>query len=689
MKKYICPCCENYTFEEKPGNTYQICPVCYWEDDRREYEDEEYDGGANGISLKEARANYKAFGAVSEKMIPHVRKPEEDEMSGIDWRKPDTLPKRSEVPVELTWRLEDIYETVDDWEKDYKEAEILADELSSMAGNAADTAENLLKSLTLYEKIYRIIFRVYGYANMKCDQDTADSEGQMLIKRAQSLEARCSEKMAFLSPEITANKKEVVDSFYSEEAGLEAFRVMLEEEFRTKEHTLTKEMEELLAAAGESMETAHNAFGMLINADLKFPEIKDSDGKSITLSNGRFVPLEMSEDREVRRKAFEALYTKYQEFRNTWAALYDGQVKKLIFYARQRKYESTYVAAVEGANNVSRKVCENLIASVHDNMDKMHRYVRLRKKMLGVDELHMYDVYASMVQDYQVSVTYEEAKKMTLEALKPLGEEYLSVVEKAYNERWIDVVENENKRGGAYSEGVYGVHPYMLLNFNGTLDDVFTLIHEMGHSMHTWYSEKEQGFLNSQYKIFVAEVASTTNEILLLEYLLKNAKSKKEEAYLINHYLESFKGTLYRQTMFAEFEKKTNEMAEEGVPLTADVLSQLYLSLNKEYFGEAMVSDDLIQYEWCRIPHFYYNFYVYQYATSFAASVAIAHRILEEGAPMVERYISFLKSGCTKDPVSLLKIAGVDLSEKTPIDEALKVFEEAIERMEKMEGLSD
>ena len=489
------------------------------------------------------------------------------------------------------------------------------------------------------------------------------------------------EAIAFLEPEILSIPEEKLRSFYEEQPGLAAYEVTIREILRQRAHALSKEMEQLLASSGEMAQTASNGFGMLVDADLKFPSVTDREGNEIQITNGRFVPLQMSPDRELRKEVFEKFYTRYSEFKNTWAALYDGQVKQQIFYARARKYPSTFVAAVD-ANNVDPAVCDRLFESVHAGMDKMHRYVRLRRKMLGVDELHMYDVYTPMVSDFDRKYSYEEAKELSLKALAPLGEEYLSVVRKAYEDRWIDVVENEGKRGGAYSSGVYDVHPYMLLNYTDTLDDVFTLVHEMGHSMHTWYSSKNQSHLNAEYKIFVAEVASTTNEILLLEYMLSQVKEKKERAYLINHYLESFKSTLYRQTMFEEFERKTNAMAEEGIPLTAKVLSDTYLELNRQYFGEDMVSDPLIAYEWCRIPHFYYNFYVYQYATSFAASVAIAHRILEQGEAAAAPYIEFLKSGCTSDPVSLLKKAGVDLSTKKPIDEALEVFEKAIEEME-------
>ena len=597
----------------------------------------------------------------------------------------ERLPKRNEVPVELTWRLSDIYPSTDAWEKDFKESLDLAEKIAGFEGRAAADAQSLLSVMDLYEACMKKFYAVISYANLLHDQDTADAENQVCIQRAQSAGVRIAELTAYLEPEILELPDEALASYYEAEPGLLKYRVTISDIVRLRAHSLPKEMEKLLASAGDMAETPSKGFSMLVDADLKFPEVVGSDGEKTQLSNGRFVATQMSGDRKLRREAFEAFYARYKEFINTSAALYDGQVKQQIFFARARKYPSTFDAAVS-AVNVSPAVCDNLIESVHRNLDKMHRYVRLRKKMLGVDELHMYDVYAPMVSDYSVSVTYEEAQADVLEALRPLGEEYVSVVRQAFADRWTDVVENEGKRGGAYSADVYGVHPYMLLNWSGRLTDVFTLIHEMGHSMHTWYSDHAQTFFNSKYKIFVAEVASTTNEILLLEYLLGKAASEAERAYLINHYLESFKGTMFRQTMFEEFERKTNAMAEQGFPLTADALSGTYLELNKQYFGEDMVSDPLIAYEWARIPHFYYNFYVYQYATSFAASVAIAHRILEEGQPMVDRYLSFLRSGCTEDPVSLLKKAGVDLTTGKPVDEALAVFEKAIIEMEAMVG---
>ena len=596
----------------------------------------------------------------------------------------DKLPVREEVPVEQTWRLEDIYPDERLWEEELQQAKDLAAKVKEYEGKLSESAQKLYEALKLYDDCSLKLDRVGGYSFMRHDQDAGNAHYQELELKVQSASVRISEELAFMEPEILEISDDVIGRFYEEEPGLRDYEVTIREIRRLKEHTLSKEMEQLLASAGEMAQTPSNGFGMLSNADLKFPSVTDREGNEIQLSNGRFVPLQMSPDRDLRKVVFEKYYTRFSEFANTWAALYDGQVKQQIFYARARKYPSTFVAAVNG-NNVDPAVCDRLIESVHDKIAYMHRYVSLRKKMLGVDELHMYDVYVPMVADYDRKFSYEEAKELSLNALAPLGEEYLSVVRKAYEERWIDVYENEGKRSGAYSSGVYGVHPYMLLNYTDTLDDVFTLVHEMGHSMHTWYSDHAQSHLNAGYKIFVAEVASTTNEILLLEYMLSKANDPREKAYLINHYLESFKGTVYRQTMFEEFERKTNAMAEAGNPLTAGALCDLYLELNKQYFGEDMVSDPLIAYEWCRIPHFYYNFYVYQYATSFSAAVAIAHRILEQGETAVRPYLEFLKSGCTQDPVSLLKIAGVDLSTSEPVDEALEVFADAVRQMEELE----
>jgi oligoendopeptidase F len=594
------------------------------------------------------------------------------------------LPKREEVAADLTWRLEDIYDDEAKWEEELKKAGEVADRIASYAGRLTEGGDTLLEVLKLNEDMTLLLDRVYGYAHMREDQDTANSKYQAFQQRAMSAYVAASEKTAFMSPEILQLSDETLNEYYAEVSGLERYRRMIGEIRRLKDHMLNSEMEQLLASASEIQGASQKSFGMLSNADLKFPSVKDSNGDEVQITNGRFVPLQQSRDRELRKASFEAFYGRYEEFKNTWASMYDGEVKGRIFESKARKYNSCFEAAVDG-NNVDPAVCDNLFASIHDNLDKMHRYVSLRKKLLGVDELHMYDVYVAMIPEFDMKVSYEEAKELSLKALAPLGEDYLEVVKKAYEDRWIDVVENEGKRGGAYSGGVYGVHPYMLLNYNDTLDDVFTLVHEMGHSMHTWYSSKAQSIIDADYKIFVAEVASTTNEVLLYHYMKEHANSKEEKAYIINHFLESFKGTMFRQTMFEEFERKTCAMAEEGTPLTAEALYDVYYGLNKEYFGDDMVSDPQIGWEWSRIPHFYYNFYVYQYATSFAAAVAIADMILKEGAPAVARYKEFLSGGCTQDPVSLLKIAGVDLTTRKPIDSALNVFGEAISEMEALD----
>ena len=519
------------------------------------------------------------------------------------------LPKRSEVDVELTWKLEDIFASESEWEKALSEAMSLADEIAGFTGRVGESADTLYKVLETYEKCCLKIHLVYGYAFKMRDVDTTSTYAQTLYSKVMSADVEVSEKIAFMEPEIIAVDEETMNQFYTEKQELNKYTIYITEVRRGKEHSLSPELEKFLAGANELADLPYEVFATLDNADLKFPEITNEKGEKIQITNGRFVPLEESKDRRVRKEVFEKYYETYGNFKNTSASLYAGQVKQLMFYARARKYSSTLEAAVDG-NNVSPEVYKNLVEAVNDNLDKMHRYVSLRKKLLELDELHMYDVYVPIVKDYDAKYTIEEAKELVLKAVEPLGTNYVNLIKKAFAERWIDVVENEGKRNGAYSSGVYGVHPFVLLNFNGTLDNVFTLAHEMGHAMHSYFSDEAQNYLDSRYKIFVAEVASTTNEVLLMEYMLKNVKDNKERAYLLNHYMDSFKGTVFRQTMFAEFEKTSNEMAEAGEPLTHENLTELYLNLNKKYYGEAMISDDLIGYEWMRIPHFSYNFYV-------------------------------------------------------------------------------
>lgn len=591
------------------------------------------------------------------------------------------LPKRSEVKEEYTWDVSAMYASKAAWEADLKEVDAIVCDLAKLEGSVMASAEKLLMALELGARAEQKIDLAFNYAERLFDQDQKNTEHQAMSQKMYGVVTDYQSRTAFVVPEILAADKATLAQYFAEKKELELYRGLVDEILRTKEHVLSAEMEKLVAMTGEMAQTPEQVYSIINNADLIYPEIEDENGEKVRLSHGNFVPFEESGDRRVRKDAFEAFYSIYKQFAGTIAGLYNGQVKQQIFYAKARNYASTLEAAVD-ANNVPSKVYRNLVETVNANMDKMHRYVKLRKKCLGVDELHMYDVYTPMIADAAKKVSYDEAKETVLKALAPLGEDYVATVKEGFENRWIDVYENEGKRSGAYSAGAFGTHPYVLLNYNDTLDNMFTLAHEMGHAMHSWYSNANQPYIYSQYKIFVAEVASTCNEILLMEYLLANTTDKKERAYLLNHYLDSFKGTVYRQTMFAEFEMKSNQMAEAGESLNAENLCKLYYELNQKYFGEDMVSDPQIAYEWARIPHFYYNFYVYQYATSFSAAVAIAHGILEEGAPAVERYKKFLSGGCSMSPVDLLKQVGINMEEPKPIQDALDVFGKVLDEIE-------
>ncbi|MBD5556620.1 MAG: oligoendopeptidase F [Roseburia sp.] len=592
-----------------------------------------------------------------------------------------TLPKRSEVKEEYTWNLSDMYASKEAWEQDITEINTLTAEIEKMEGSVASSAKDLLFVLEQMAKAEQKLELAFNYAERLYDQDQNNSEHQAMSQKMYAIYTDYSSRTAFVVPEILAADMTVLEEYIKENGKLELYRKQIEEIQRTKAHSLSAELEKLVAMTGEMAQTPAQVFSVLANADSRFPEIEDENGEKFRLTNGNFVPTEESANRRVRKDAFEAYYSVFEQFANTLAGLYSGQLKQQIFYAKARKYASTLEAAVD-ANNVPVKVYHNLIDTVNKNLDKMHRYVSIRKKCLGVDELHMYDIYTPMIADAAKKIPFEEAKETVLKALAPLGEEYVAKVREGFENRWIDVYENEGKRSGAYSAGAFGVHPYVLLNHNDTLDNMFTLAHEMGHAMHSYYSNESQPYIYSQYKIFVAEVASTCNEVLLMQHLLSNTTDKKERAYLLNHYLDSFKGTVYRQAMFAEFEMQTNRMAEEGESITSDSLSKLYHELNKKYYGPDMVSDPQIAYEWARIPHFYYNFYVYQYATGFSAAVALATGILNEGAPAVERYKKFLSGGCSQSPVELLKIAGVNMEEPKAVQDALDVFGKVLDEME-------
>ena len=592
----------------------------------------------------------------------------------------EKIRKRSEIPVEDTWALEDLYATDEAWEQEL--ATLAEDEkdLTSYAGKLGASAENLYAYLELTEKVNAKAELLGNYCMRKADQDTREATYQAMVGKFMSVVVALSAATSFETPEIMAISDETLDSFYAVYPALERYRRYLTDLRRRKEHVLSPAEEKLLAAAGEMAQAPDNIYGMFADADITFPDAIDSHGNPHQLTQGTFVPCQESSDRVLRKSAYENLYHSFAAFKNTAAATLNAQNKQLKFFAEARKYPNAFEASLD-RTNVPTSVYLNLIEAVHKNFDKMHRYVRLRKKLLGVDDLHFYDVYTPLVADVDKKIPYTQAKQTIYDALAPLGDDYRKVLQEGFDNRWIDVYQNEGKRSGAYSAGA-AVHPYVLMNYSGTLDSQFTLAHEMGHALHSYYSNKTQNPFDADYVIFVAEVASTCNEALLMEYLLGKTTDKKERAYLINHFLEQFKSTLYRQTMFAEFELNIGRMVAEGQTLTADVLCAEYRRLNEAYFGSDMIVDDEIAMEWARIPHFYYNYYVFQYATGYSAAIAISRKILAEGESAVKDYLNFLSGGCSKSPIDLLKGAGVDMTSPAPVEEALQLFGTLLDEME-------
>lgn len=594
-----------------------------------------------------------------------------------------SIPKRSEVPEEMTWNLKDMFESDQAWMAEYEAMKEFPAKIAAFQGTLARSAQDLLAWFRLQDEIELRLGVLMGYASCKGDEDTGNSFYQDVRGKAMNVYVSIASAAAFATPEIMAIADETLDRFYAQQPELETYRRSLYQIRRRKDHILSPAEERLLASAGEMANASENIAGVFRNADQIFPDVTDSQGNVHPLTDATFVPLLTSPDRELRRRAFETYYKQLGQYKNTIAATLDGQFKQLCFFSNARHYDSTIQASLD-ATEVPVPVYMNLIEAVHNNLDKMYRYVALRKKLLGVDELHMYDVYTPIVADADQAITYEQAKETVLEALQVLGDDYVDLLKEGFSNRWIDVYENVGKRSGAYSSGNSRPHPYVLLNHKDNLDCQFTLAHEMGHALHSYHSCKYQPVSTSDYVIFVAEVASTCNEVLLMRHLLKKTTDKKQRAYLINHFMDQFKGTVYRQTMFAEFELAMGKMAESGQALTADALCQKYHALNKLYFGPDMVSDDQIALEWARIPHFFYNYYVFQYATGFSAAVAIANRILKEGAPAVADYKKFLSGGCSTDPISLLKIAGVDMSSPEPVNSALTLFGELVDEMEQL-----
>jgi len=594
----------------------------------------------------------------------------------------ERIPQRCDIPEKDKWAIEDIYPTDAAWEQDLAKARGFAEKIASYKGLLSTDSAKLLEYLRLDDDMTVVLEALVNYAQRRNDEDTRDAKYQDMVSRMEMLFVDISGASAFVTPELLSIDDETMERFFREQPEMELYRLCIDRVRRRRAHILSEAEERIMALTGEMTGSPDNIFSMFNDADLKFPDATDKDGNKHQVTHGSYIPLMHSNDRELRKSAFESLYGVYENFRNTSAAVLSSQVKCLTFRARARNYENTLQAALDG-NEVPVEVYKQLIEAVHENMHYMYKYVKLRKKLLGVDELHAYDLYAPIVSDIEVKIPFEQAKQEVYDSLAPMGEDYRAIFSQGIKDRWIDVYENEGKRSGAYSAGAR-VHPYVLLNHKDTLDSEFTLAHEMGHAIHSYLSNKNQPVVYADYVIFVAEVASTCNESLLMQHLLKITTDKKRRAYLINYFLEQFRTTLYRQTMFAEFELMINEKAENGESLTADVMCELYRKLNLLYYGEDIVIDHELDMEWARIPHFYYNYYVYQYATGFSAAIALSQRILKEGAPAVRDYIGFLSGGCSRDPISLLRGAGVDMTSTKPVTDALKLFGELIDEMEEL-----
>ncbi len=592
-----------------------------------------------------------------------------------------TLKRREEMDPAYFWTMEDLYPSDKDWEAEAKELEEKIKGMQSLQGTMEKGKEELLQVLKAADEVNQLFERVYVYANQRYHQDTGNQTYQAMSSRTAAMAARLSDAAAFVEPEILELDEKTVEQWLEEEPELQVYRRYLQEQFRTREHILSKEMESVLAKAGEMGESPQEIFTAFNNADLKFGTVKNEKGEEVQLTHGRYVSFMESSSRSVRQEAFEKMYAAYEDHANTLAAVFNANLKKAAFFSGMRNYPSAMAAALDGGN-IPVSVYENLISAVHSSLDSMYRYVDLKKRLLGVEELHMYDVYAPMVQSPGREIPFEEAKNLVREGLSVLGEEYIAVLNEGFDSGWIDVYENQGKRSGAYSWGAYGTHPYVLMNYSGNLNSVFTLAHEMGHAIHSWHSDRTQPYVYAGYRIFVAEVASTCNEALLIRYLMDHAESKEEQAYLINYFLDQFRGTLFRQTMFAEFEKIMHERFAEGGSIPAREICDVYYELNEKYYGPGMKVDSRIAMEWARIPHFYTPFYVYQYATGFSAAIAISSKILAGEEGILENYRKFLSGGSSMDPIDLLKLCGVDMSSEEPVAEALKVFDEYVTRLE-------
>lgn len=601
----------------------------------------------------------------------------------MEMNKNKALPKREDIDPAYKWKLEDIYDCIDKWEEDFKKVRVLKDEVTEFAGKLDQSKENLLACLMLCDELFSLNEKLFVFARMKRDEDNTNSFYQELTDRAEALSTEVYAAASFIVPEIITIPGEILQDFMNNSPELKVYKRFIDENLRQKKHILSQKEEEILALSSDIGSAASDIFTMFNNADMKFPYIVDENGEEVELTKGRYIKFLESKDRKVRKDAFNTLYSTYEKHKNTLAAMLNNNVKKNKFYATVRKYGSSLEASLD-ADNISVDVYDKLIETVNNNLGLLHRYTRLRKKALSLNELHMFDLYVPIVEEPKKHIFYEEAIALVEKGLSPLGDEYQKYLKQAFTSGWVDVFENQGKTSGAYSWGTYKTHPYVLLNYQGTINDVFTIAHEMGHALHSFYTNLTQPYIDSEYKIFVAEVASTVNEALLMKYMLSTTNSRNERAYLLNHHLEGFRGTLFRQVMFAEFEKLIHEKVEKGEALTQEALCSMYHDLNQKYFGEDVVIDKAIDMEWARIPHFYSSFYVYKYATGFSAAASLAQQMLTEGESAVERYIKFLKSGGSDYPIELLKKAGVDLSTPKPVEDAMIVFKEILDEMEEL-----
>jgi oligoendopeptidase F len=591
------------------------------------------------------------------------------------------LPKRNDVPIENQWKLTDLFADQAAWDKENNEVKAKLSKIKDYQGKLTNAAA-IQQCFELEDEISHHAERLYVYANMKHHEDMADPTYQALSERARKLSVEVNENLSFISPEILTLSDDQLQNLVKDPS-LALYRKTLEEMIRLKPHVLSKSEEALLAMAGNVTSAPDTIYGMINNADLKFPKIKNDKGEEVEVTHGSYIQFLESRKADVRRDAFKAVYETYSKQKNTLAATLSANITKNQFYSKARKYPSVLEMSLFG-DNINKEVYTNLIDTIHESLPLLHKYMSLRKKLLKVDELHMYDLFTPLVEQFDMDITYDEAKEMVKDSLKPLGEDYSKILQEGYDTSWIDIYENQNKRSGAYSWGAYGTHPYVLLNHKDNLNSMFTLAHEMGHAIHSYLSDANNPFRDAQYTIFLAEVASTLNEALLMDYLLKRTTDPKEKLYLLTYYADQFRTTVFRQTMFAEFEKITHEKVEKGESLTAQDFSQIYYDLNVQYHGKEMTVDKDIEMEWARIPHFYNSFYVYKYATGFSAATSFAKQILDEGEPAVERYLGFLKSGGNDYSINILKRAGVDMSTPEPIKQAMSVFASILDQMEEL-----